>query len=63
MKIYEIRFSGDSLNLYIVYLDILEDPVFPHFKLILLLSKWLIRGVMYLRSVVKKRDNLRVKKR
>ena len=45
-KIYHIRFSGNFLNLYIVYLDIFQHLFFQHINVVLWFSKWVTRGVL-----------------
>ena len=45
-KICHIRFRGNFLNLYIVYLDIFQHPFSQHLNAVLWFSKWVTRGVM-----------------
>ena len=45
-KICHIRFRGNFLNSYIVYLDIFQHPFSQHLNAVLWFSKWVTRGVM-----------------
>ena len=44
-KICHIRFRGNFLNLYIVYLDIFQHSFSQHLNAVLWFSKWVTRGV------------------